>query len=172
MQAGRMRPDFYYRICSDLIRTPALREQLAEAPRDLASLVQVIVAGLVGERDHEGVTAEVLDWIESNLGLDYPWPGNFRELEQCVRNVLIRGSYTAVAGPGPADADPAADLASEVAGGELDAESLLRRYTTLVYFRTGSYLGAARRLGLDRRTVKAKIDPEYLARLTRAETPS
>jgi hypothetical protein len=36
---------------------------------------------------------------------------------------------------------------------------------TLVYSRTGSYEETARRLGLDRRTVKAKVDPELLGRL-------
>ncbi len=165
MRAGRMRPDFYYRICSDLIETPSLREQLAASPEDLASLVQVVVADLVGSADVGSATAEVMRGIESSLGLDYAWPGNFRELEQCVRNVLIRGSYEPAASPAPAGSATTADLASEVAEMKLDAESLLSRYATLVYFRTGSYLGAAKTLGLDRRTVKAKIDPEYLARL-------
>ena len=49
MQAGRMRPDLYYRICSDLIETPSLQDQLADAPEDLASLVQGIVGDLVDE---------------------------------------------------------------------------------------------------------------------------
>ncbi len=169
MRAGRMRPDFYYRICSDLIETPPLRRQLAESPDDLVSLVQLIIAGLVSDQDLESSTAEVLDWIESSLGLDYAWPGNFRELEQCVRNLLIRGSYEPAASPASGASEMTADLASEVADMKLDAEDLLRRYTTLVYFRSGSYVGAARTLGLDRRTVKAKIDPEYLAQLRKAD---
>ncbi len=168
MRAGRMRPDFYYRICSDLIETPSLREQLAASPEDLASLIQVIVADLVGGQDVASATAEVMGWIESSLGIDYAWPGNFRELEQCVRNVLIRGSYEPAATPAAGAATTTADFASEVAEMKLDAESLLSRYATLVYFRTGSYLGAAKTLGLDRRTVKAKIDPEYLTRLRAA----
>jgi hypothetical protein len=41
----------------------------------------------------------------------------------------------------------------------------LRRYCTLVFARTGSYQETARRLGLDRRTVKDKVDPAWLDRL-------
>ena len=83
------------------------------------------------------MTAESLEWIESSLGTDYPWPGNFRELEQCVRNLLIRGTYEPAASPAPGPSAMTEDLASEVAEMKLDAETLLRRYTTLVYFRTG-----------------------------------
>src|SRR5205823_12730217 len=33
------------------------------------------------------------DWILSNLGLDYHWPGNMRQLEQIVRNIRVRRAY-------------------------------------------------------------------------------
>jgi hypothetical protein len=39
------------------------------------------------------------------------------------------------------------------------------RYVTIVYSRSGSYEETARRLGLDRRTVKAKVDAALLGRL-------
>ena len=39
---------------------------------------------------------------------------------------------------------------------------LLSRYVTIVYSRTGNYEETARRLELDRRTVKAKVDPVLL----------
>jgi hypothetical protein len=39
----------------------------------------------------------------------------------------------------------------------LTAEDLLQRYCALVHAETGSYLETARRLGLDRRTVRAKV---------------
>ena len=46
------------------------------------------------------------------------------------------------------------------------AKELVRRYCTLVYAKTGSYQETARRLDLDRRTVKRNIDPDLLERLT------
>jgi excisionase family DNA binding protein len=85
-----------------------------------------------------------------------------RELEQCLRNVMVRGEYR------PRRAAPASgpeDLAAAFHAGTLTADDLLRRYSTLVFARTGSYEEAARRLGLDRRTVKAKVDPGMLEAL-------
>ena len=92
MAAGRFREDLYYRLCSDLIRTPTLAEQLEQAPEDLANLVRHIARRLVG-REAEALAEEALVWIRRELGPSYPWPGNIRELEQCVRNVLVRGEY-------------------------------------------------------------------------------
>ena len=41
--------------------------------------------------------------------------------------------------------------------GKITAEELLRRYCSLVYSQTRNYEETARRLGLDRRTVKSKV---------------
>ena len=41
----------------------------------------------------------------------------------------------------------------------------MQRYCRLVFARTGSYVETARRLGLDRRTVKERVDPDLFARL-------
>jgi len=51
--------------------------------------------------------------------------------------------------------------------GTLSAEEVLRRYCTLVYADTGSYQETGRRLGLDRRTVREKVDPTLLDELRR-----
>jgi transcriptional regulator with GAF, ATPase, and Fis domain len=163
---GRFREDFYYRLCADRIRTPGLREQLDDHPEDLRSFVVVIARRLFGEREGDAIAREVYAWIEANLPRDYAWPGNVRELEQCVRNVVIRGSYEPAlhAAVEPARG-AAAELAGELARGSLDAGTLLSRYATLVYQRAGSYEEAARRLGLDRRTVRARIDRAFLSRL-------
>src|SRR5206468_8886175 len=98
---------------------------------------------------------ELQAWIEAQLGPSYPWPGNVRELQQRVRSVLIRGEYR----PRTArDGGPAEDLAAALRAGALTAEQLLARYCALVYAETRSYQETARRLGLDRSTVKSKVD--------------
>ena len=47
----------------------------------------------------------------------------------------------------------------------VSAEELLREYCTWVYAGCGSYVEAARILGLDRRTVRARVDEERLRQL-------
>ena len=170
MRVGRFREDLYYRLCSDLIVTPSLRDQLRDAPEELRNLVLFVSERVVGAEGAAELADEVLACVGRDLGPDYPWPGNVRELEQCVRNVLVRKEYCPPAAPasGPSD-----DLAAKLGEGSLTAEELLRRYCTMVYASTGSYQETARRLQLDRRTVKRHVGPELLARLTdSSEAPS
>jgi DNA-binding NtrC family response regulator len=162
MQKGLFREDLYYRLCSDQIATPSLAEQLADSPglmRELALYMSRRVAGAEGEE----LACEVMAWIDGNLGASYDWPGNYRELEQCVKNVLIRRNYRP--SRSTVTVDPVDQFAADARTGALTADELLVRYVTIVYSRTGSYEETARRLGLDRRTVKAKVDAELLAKL-------
>jgi transcriptional regulator with AAA-type ATPase domain len=153
IREGRFREDLYYRLCSDLIATPSLAEQLADSPHVLRELIVYMTRRVAGDEGEE-LAAEVADWVEQHLGPEYPWPGNYRELEQCVKNVLIRRDYRPAGKARPAAAD---QLAQDLQDGNMTADELLRRYCALVYSRTGSYEETARRLGLDRRTVKSKI---------------
>ena len=152
MSAGRLREDFYYRLCSDLITTPSLGDQLADSPEALHQLVCHLAQRIAGQDEADALAAEVEDWVDQHLGNEYPWPGNVRELEQCVRNVMIRGEYRPQASATAED-----DLGQRVLEGTLTADELLTRYVQRVYERVGSYQEAARRLGLDRRTVKARV---------------
>ena len=163
MQQGHFREDFYYRLCSDVVVTPFLHEQLRESPDVLPTLLGFLTQRLVGA-ESEALATEVEDWIVQHLGREYPWPGNIRELEQCVRNVLIRQSYHPLAQHRHATHDT---LMQAINNGALSAEELLGQYCTLVFAQTGSYVETARRLQLDRRTVKSKIDPQLLEELHR-----
>ncbi|MFL6201661.1 MAG: sigma 54-interacting transcriptional regulator [Thermoanaerobaculia bacterium] len=166
MRAGRFRDDLYYRLCSDLLVTPSLRERIADTPRELTDLVLALAQRAVGDDLTEEVARDVESWIRDHMGLDYPWPGNVRELAQCLNNVLIRGEYHPAGEGGASGARER--LAEEFLSGALTADELLRRYCTIVYAQAGSYEEAARRLELDRRTVKSRVDPELLAQLKRA----
>ena len=168
IRKGRFREDFYYRLCSDQIVTPSLRQQIDESPWVLHDLILFMSRRVAGE-DGESLARQTEEWIVGNLDQQYEWPGNYRELEQCVRNILIRKEYQAGrVTRGAAERDIFADARS----GALTANELLTRYCTLVYSQTGSYEETARRLDIDRRTAKAKVNPELLARLTTSKAGS
>jgi transcriptional regulator with GAF, ATPase, and Fis domain len=154
MRQDHFREDLYYRLCSDLVSTPPLAEQVGGSPAVLRELVYYMAQRVAGA-EGDVFAPEVLRWIEQNLGPGYEWPGNYRELEQCVKNVLIRRNYR------PARAavsdDPVERFIADARAGRLTASDLLARYVTIVYHRTGSYEQTARQLALDRRTVKAKV---------------
>jgi len=159
MHDGRFREDLYYRLCSDIIVTPSLREQLQGSPEQLRNLLRFIARRVAGDAEADALAAEVEGWITDHLGPDYSWPGNVRELEQCVRNVMVRRSYHP---PQAGRRAPREALAEGVRAGELTAEALQRHYVTMIYAETGSYQAAAARLGLDRRTVKSYVDSDLL----------
>ncbi len=161
MNDHRFRADLYFRLCSDVIRTPSLREQLADRPGDLRSLVAFITARLVTtKQEGESLADEVVRWIEQSLGGSYAWPGNFRELEQCVRNVIVHGSYQPLRSATSPQGDVIHQLAGQMREGTIAAEDAVTQYVRWVYTQTGSYEGTARKLGLDRRTVKARVDSQ------------
>jgi hypothetical protein len=112
----------------------------------------------------DSLVEEVVEWIGRNLKAGYPWLGNFRELEQCVRNLMIRNHYHP---PGAGEPEGAGDAVEaflrEVRGGDLSSEALLGKYYALVLLRGGSYAAASKTLGVDYRTVQKRIDPGFLS---------
>jgi transcriptional regulator with GAF, ATPase, and Fis domain len=155
IEDGKFRADFYYRLCADIIVTPSLAELTQGDLSELCRMVAYAAEKSAGP-EAPAITAEVMTWIEDELGADYAWPGNFRELEQCVRNVMIRKEYRPALRP-----RRDSDLAAEIEDGVLTAEQLLDRYCRVVFEKTGHNLSeTARRLGLDRRTVRARVKGE------------
>ncbi|MCO6044244.1 sigma 54-interacting transcriptional regulator [Aeoliella sp. ICT_H6.2] len=162
MEAGRFREDFYYRLCADRIETPSLRVQLQESPEDIANFVRFIATRQLPELPEEAsrLTDEVVIWVSKNLGKDYAWPGNIRELEQCVRSIMIRGNYVPSGRKTPTEQAPVARFLKSVEDGDFSRDELLSAYFSLVYSRSGSYRAAGRRLGVDWRTVKEIVDSD------------
>jgi len=151
------RDDFFYRLCSDVIEVPPLRQRLAEDPAELRRLLEHTLKRLLGETTSD-LAAKVQEAIQRDTGPDYPWPGNVRELEQATRRILLTGEYSC-RGEGTKPPDEKARLLQAVAEQTLDADSLLAGYCKLLYASTRNYEAVARRTNLDRRTVK-----RYLAR--------
>ena len=152
----KFRDDFYYRLCSDVILVPPLRQRIREDPVELDDLVIHTVKRIVGQ-ESEDVALRVIREIHAQVPADYAWPGNVRELEQCIRRILLKQNYE-IDRAAIAPADIEGRLINGVKAGSLDAQDLLSHYCVLLYNRHGSYEVVARKTALDRRTVKKYID--------------
>jgi len=162
----KFRDDFYYRLCSDIITVPPLRQRIRETPRELESLVEHLMARICGsglnfppetksreagvitpatERSGEAIIGK----LKEGGGKDYAWPGNVRELEQAIRRTLLTGRYQ---GDTPTMPDNAVPVQ-----GALTAKELVQKYCCDLYETYGNYGEVARRTGLDWRTVKKNV---------------
>ena len=166
MAAGRFREDLYYRLCADMIRTPTLHEQIADCPDDLEYLAEFIARRVLTDLPEEShvLARETIDWIATQMGANYRWPGNTRELEQCVRNVMIRKSYRpAMQSRIPAGASPHEQFAHAVAEGRFSMEQLIQHYVSMIYATEGRHYGrASKRLDMDWRTLKLKLNQKLI----------
>ena len=152
---ARFREDFFYRLCSDVIEVPTLRQRIAESAAELELLVGLLVARIAGTED-KSTAAVVLEALCRDLPRDYPWPGNVRELEQAVRRVLLTGRYLPERQATAPDEESA--LVEKLRAGELTAAELLARYSAMLYRRLGTYAEVAKRTGLDPRTSRKYVE--------------
>lgn len=151
---GVFRDDFYYRLCSDQITVPPLRQRIKELPSELDTLVEHILRRMSGETWKE-LRAPVMAVLKKDFGCGYGWPGNVRELEQAVRRILLTGSYEGDELSVPRDAKE--DLMAAIDSGSLTVRDLTAAYCKRLHARHGSYGDVARITGLDWRTVKRHI---------------
>jgi transcriptional regulator with PAS, ATPase and Fis domain len=148
---GNFRDDFFYRLCSDVITVPTLRQRIEESPSELEQMVNLLVTRMTDQKSLK-LTDMILETLKRDVPPGYTWPGNVRELEQAVRRVLLTGHYYGD------DMVTSTNLEEEfiqkIQTGTLEARELLSQYCTLLYQRYGTYQEVARRAGLDRRTAK------------------
>ena len=150
---GRFRADLYYRLNVVPIALPPLRERLA----DIVPLAEHFLLRS-GKRLSRGAASSLLA---------HDWPGNVRELRNVVERagVLVRGGVIAADDLGlpsdrpdrrPGDALPADWLSGDLPG----AVARLERTMIAAALREadGNRARAARRLGIQRQLLYAKIE--------------
>lgn len=82
---GRMREDLYYRISGFLLHIPSLRERR----EDIVILVEHFIRRYSA---YMGKTAVSVDSDLKKILDRYSWPGNIRELENLVENMLVNSN--------------------------------------------------------------------------------
>jgi DNA-binding NtrC family response regulator len=153
-----LRDDFFYRLCSDVIIVPPLRQRIEEDPGELDDLLALTIERITGQPSAELVEL-TKKTINNELGTNYAWPGNVRELAQSVRRILLNRSYTCEIDV-TAETSYPTELSTNMDNGTVDAKGLLKGYCRHLYHKFGTYIEVARRTGLDSRTVKKYIDED------------
>jgi len=151
---GAFRNDFFYRLCSDIITVPTLRQRISESYDELPLMVNLLISRITGT-ENPGLADMVMSTLDEDLPGDYPWPGNVRELGQAVRRILLTQQYRG--DTGTADSDLMATTVKGIENGSFAATELLGNYCRILFERYGTYQEVARRTGLDPRTVKKHI---------------
>jgi DNA-binding NtrC family response regulator len=148
------RRDFYYRLCSNVITVPTLRQQIKETPASLETLLKHTIHRIVGEPSQE-LENMVLEVIGREVGSQYHWPGNVRELEQTVRCVLLNHNYCSeIEGWCEAPQNVLGDTFNNL---QLSAQELLSAYCANLYEKHKTYEKVSEITQLDPRTVKKYI---------------
>ncbi|MGE0171700.1 MAG: sigma-54-dependent transcriptional regulator [Oligoflexales bacterium] len=145
---GKLRKDFYYRLCTTTITLPSLRQRICENTDELKTLVNHIVARVVGE-DSEEYSDLVLRNLQGPWVRTYPWPGNVRELEQYVRRIILNGNLVLGQTP-PSELE-------DFLRSPCSAEELVSWYCKKLFAQHKEYTRVAEITKLDRRTVKRYI---------------
>ena len=152
------REDLYYRLNVFPIALPPLRERKEDIPLLVHFLVQKF-ATRIGKRI-DGVTEPTMRRL-----IDYPWPGNIRELENVLERAVILTTGTTL-GVVP-DFVPVSD-AAPAAREQLTLESVERDHIVTVLQQTDWVIegprGAARLLGLHANTLRNRMKKLGIAR--------
>jgi transcriptional regulator with PAS, ATPase and Fis domain len=163
---GRFRQDLYFRLNGMVVKVPPLRERR----REIASLAQLFVrktSAALGVGECPRLTSETLALFEQ-----YAWPGNVRELRNAIeRAVLLSGELEirpehlpfgpttelpALSSrrddPERTDRHPPVALHDQI--DELERQGILDALAAC----GGNQSAAARRLGISRSTLIARLD--------------
>ncbi len=149
---GRFREDLFYRINVIPIHVPPLRERSGDIPILAESFFRRIK--LKNNRQIEGISKETLDLL-----MQYPWPGNIRELKSAMeyafvacREKMIRPEHL----PGELLKRAPASPPSRTPRGNLE-EMKRRRLIEALTEARGNQSKAARLLGLSRTSVWSQL---------------
>jgi transcriptional regulator with PAS, ATPase and Fis domain len=171
IRQGRLRKDFFYRLCVIEITVPPLRDRRDDLPLLIEHLLERYRqkhAQAHGARSHGLPADQTMFPGEFVQGLyTYQWPGNVRELENILQRYLATQDLHAVL-PSLGIAAPSISLPAPTEKKLTFAESistLEKRLITEALAQTHYRIGkTAQRLGMPLRTLQYKIK-KYQIRL-------
>ncbi|MBK9133797.1 MAG: sigma-54-dependent Fis family transcriptional regulator [Betaproteobacteria bacterium] len=158
VEAGRFRPELFYRLQVVEITLPPLRAHKEDIPDLVAHFVGTLAPRL-------GVPPIEVSEAEMQFLQQYDWPGNVRELRNVIERSLIVGAlnvsalYQELARLEAAGSPPAPPASAGAADAEpVDLATLEKRHILAVLESVaGDKSRAARLLGISRRTLERRV---------------
>jgi transcriptional regulator with PAS, ATPase and Fis domain len=148
--AGRFRDDLYFRLSIMVLRLPPLRERTEDIPELACYFLRKYSA--LYEKKVDRIDQYTLDQL-----VDYPWPGNIRELENVISSSVIMATGTAITSASLPDDFRKGSLVTTAEDSMKlsDMEQSMMRKALLKS--DGNKARAARMLGIDTSTLWRKI---------------
>ncbi len=153
IQKGTFREDLFYRLSVVPLDLPSLRERKEDIPLLIEHFLEKLSRKM--KKPPTTISPEAIEVLK-----EYPWPGNVRELEHAIERILILEDTDIIQERNL----PAYIIQQQ---GELQLfpdnpttlEELEKKYIAFVMKKTkGKKIEAARILGINRKTLSAKIN--------------
>lgn len=130
VEAGRIRPDLYYRLTGAILAVPSLRERVEDIP--------LLADHFLTRVEREGGVRRRLSKDAMEMMRVYSWPGNVRQLENAVRRLvltsrteeIVKSELSGVLGHQP-NVEPVLRGGNEAEKLSASVERHLRRYFDL-----------------------------------------
>jgi DNA-binding NtrC family response regulator len=160
LEAGRFRQDLFYRLNVIPLHIPPLRERRADIPPLAEAFLRKHADG-----EKRSISPEAM-----NMLMDRPWEGNARELENLIERALALSEQPEIQPKdlpllgGPASTSkphPEQALLETAVDHKLTLREVEDRYIDAILRETdGNKVQAARILGINRRTLYRRSEPE------------
>jgi len=157
-RVGRFRQDLHYRLNVISVSLPPLRQRKEDLP--------LLIEHFLQQFRLPGRPVKVVSQEAQRLLVDYPWPGNIRELANTLERLVILAPGPII---GPDDLPPNVRAPQQALAGvdapDLPLAEMERRHILRVLERTqGKKAEAARLLGIHLKTLNRKLRQYRISR--------
>lgn len=92
LASGQLREDVFYQLCVNEIYIPPLRQRFKEVPAEFELMIRHVLRQFTGQ-ESDILVGRVVDSMHDHVRPGYEWPGNFSEVEQIVKKILLVKNY-------------------------------------------------------------------------------
>lgn len=161
VEKGDFRQDLYYRLNVVSLSLPPLRERREDIPLLVEHFLSLFI------KEYKNVRSKKITCRAMSALRQYEWPGNVRQLENCLRQVFVLSESDKISIKDlPADISKTStspvELQIDIPESGISLEEVIKQYTLAALRQTkGNQTQAAKLLGITRRALQYRVDKVY-----------